>query len=491
MLPRNATITLASTAGKRGEENDSAVSREMLASAPGSGQVYSHDPGDVSNNVTSITGPRGSNFLAQAPTAAKNSTFNGDLRDIYVEVIGRCTHNFAGARRRVPSGLCIEAWKRHLCDYTDHNITDFLAFGWPINCDRGAPLQSTFTNHPSAAKHPEDIEHYVNTELTFQALAGPFRGPPVGGFHVSPLMTRPKKDSTRRRVIVDQSWPDGIRVNTYIDGPAEITLPTMDYMENRLLRLGKGAYLYKTDLARGYRQLRVDPGDWPRLGFAHKGQFFMDICPPFGLRMSALFKQRTSEAVCYIHGKEGFFSRPYLDDFGGAEKTFDVAQQALDKLQEIMAELGLQEAKHKVCGPSQQMVWLGLFYDSVEMTISIPQAKLAEIMLLIRDWEGRQRATRTEMQSLVGTLQFVAGVSPPTRIFTNRMLQNVREAPKRGTESLSWGFKKDLAFFSALLPHFNGVKIMDKKDVDCQDHLELDALSAQDVEISWKCFRAL
>ena len=476
MLPRKSIMTSDVSARKMGGEK---VSTALDVEAPG--QAHSRDPGEISNIVMGVTSPRGPNIQALAPTTMTTNTTNGDLRDIYMEVIGRHTYNFAGARRRVPSGLCIEAWKKHLGDYTDYNVVDFLAFGWPINCNRGAPLQSTFTNHPSAAQHPDDIKHYVSTELSFQALAGPFKGPPVRGFHISPLMTRPKKDSDRRRVIVDLSWPDGasvndgIRVDTYIDGPAEITLPTVDYMENRLLRLGRGAFLYKTDLARGYRQLRVDPGDWPCLGFSHGGQYFMDICPPFGLRTSALFMQRTSEAVCFIHGKKGFFSRPYLDDFGGAEKTCLEAQRALDKLQEIMAELGLQEAKHKVCGPSQQMVWLGLHYDSVEMTISIPQAKLAEIMLLIRDWQGKQRATRTQMQSLVGTLQFVAGVSPPTRIFTNRMLQNVREAPKRGTESLSWGFKKDLAFFSALLPHFNGIKIIDKSDVECQDHLELDA----------------
>ena len=79
------------------------------------------------------------------------------------------------------------------------------------------------------------------------------------------------------------------------------------------------------------------------------------------------------------------------------------------------------------------------------------------------------------MQSLLGTLQFVAGVSPPTRIFTNRMLQNMREMPKRGSESLSRGFKRNLALFLALLPRFNGVKIIDKSQVVYQGELELDA----------------
>ena len=282
-------------------------------------------------------------------------------------------------------------------------------------------------------------------------------------------------------MIVDLSWPDGESVNDgipthgYLDGVADITLPTVTYMEHRLLSLGRGAYMYKTDLARDYRQLRVDPHDWPLLGFRWGGRWYMDICPPFGLRTSALFMQRTSEAICYIHRRAGYVSRPYLDDFGGAERTSSEAQAALQSLQGIMYELGVNEAEKKICPPTQRMIWLGLYYDSVAMTISIPSEKLAEIMAMLRGWGGKQRATRSEMQSLLGTLQFVAGVSPPTRIFTNRMLQNLREAPKRGTESLSWGFKRDLSFFLALLPHFNGVRIIDKVDIHYQGSLELDA----------------
>ena len=260
-----------------------------------------------------------------------------------------------------------------------------------------------------------------------------------------------------------------------MDGPARITLPTVDYMEAKLLTLGSGAFMYKTDLSRGYRQLRVDPGDWPLLGFRHNDLYYLDVCPPFGLRSSAMCMQRTTEAVAYIHGQRGYASRPYLDDFGGAEATWGLADRALSTLQQVMAELGLKEAKHKVCPPSQVMIWLGISFDSRDMTMRIPPAKLEEIMVTLEGWVGRTHATRREMQSILGLLEFVASVSPPTRIFTNRMLQNLRDTPRRGTETLSLGFKQDLQFFRELLPHFNGIKIMDKGQVACQAELQLDA----------------
>ena len=216
----------------------------------------------------------------------------GELRRIYAAVVAVQGHNYRGARVPVPSGLCIGAWRSYLQGYSDQNLVEFLTYGWPVNCDLEAMLQPTYHNHPSAQQFSGDIQFYLNTELGFGALGGPYATQPFAYMQLSPLMTRPKKDSNHRRVIMDLSWPPSASVNDaiqggwYVDGPMAIRLPTVDYMEGRLLQLGRGAYLYKTDLARGYRQLRVDPSDWPLLGFSVEGKFYFDMCPPFGLRTS-------------------------------------------------------------------------------------------------------------------------------------------------------------------------------------------------------------
>ena len=410
-----------------------------------------------------------------------NSDYVCDLKRIYDTVAASPLYNYAGPKVRVPSALHIEHWRSELQDYPDKLLVEFLEFGWPVNFDRASPIRSTLVNHASATAWPADIEHYIQTELEHRALAGPFRGAPVAPTHLSPLMTRPKRSSIYRRVIMDLSWPpgesinDGVDTTHYIDGPANIHLPTEDFMEQRVLELGKGAMMYKSDLARGYRQLRVDPTDWHLLGFAHRDRVYLDICPPFGLRTSALFMQRTSQAICYIHARRGFYSKSYLDDFGGAEGGEERANAALDSLQAVMSKLGVVEAQHKVCRPSTRMVWLGIIFDSIAMTMAIPADKLTEVMDIFRSWENRTRATRNEMQSLLGLIQFVASVSPPARVFSNRMLANLREMPKRGSESLSLGFKQDLAFFRHLWPSYNGVRILEKDDIVCQRHLELDA----------------
>ena len=448
-----------------------------------------HDPGasqiqreNIRYNVTQGSETATKNLSdTGSPTSEQLTQSNQALGRIYHAVACTGKYNFAEARVPVPSALHIEQWRIWLANYPDGKLVDYLAFGWPVNFDRRSHLVATNHNHPSADQFPADVEYYIATEQRHGALAGPFGSPPVEWLHTSPLMTRPKKDAKFRRVIVDLSWPSGAAVNEgidshfYIDGPANIVLPTADYMADRLLQLGPGAYIYKTDLARGYRQLRVDPIDWPLLGFCHKGQYFVDICPPFGLRSSAMCMQRTSEAISYIHAQQGYHSKPYLDDFGGAEASLDVANRALDTLQRIMVALGVVEAKQKIHRPAQAMIWLGIYYDTVEVSMTIPAAKLEEIMVELGDWKGRTRATRGQMQRLVGLLQFVASVAPPVRIFSNRILQCLRDMPHRGSDGLSLGFKKDLKFFQDLLPSITGVRIIDKTELPYQEEVELDA----------------
>ena len=494
MLPRTIT-EVQRDGGERGEVTATETGRhtesinvaETANICAGSGQCGRPEEREI--GATTKTGQQGEATNDVIPMTAQ-------MQEIYNRVMVAGGHNYNNARERIPSGLRVDEWRRWLQGYPDKNLAEFLEFGWPVNFDRSTPLGMTGGNHPSATNYEEHVEHYVTTELSKGALLGPFPQPPFQWMHISPLMTRPKRDATNRRVIMDLSWPpggainDGIQTEWYVDGPGKISLPTVDYMEGRLLTLGKGAFLYKTDLARGYRQLRVDPGDWPLLGFVYRGQYYVDMCPPFGLRTSAMCMQRTTEAVSWMHGQSGYISRPYLDDFGGAEKTCEEAEEALRVLQGIMRELGLEEAAHKICRPATKMTWLGLEYDAVAMTIAIPQVKMEEIMEVLKGWQGRIRATRRDMQRLLGLLQFVASVSPPTRVFTNRMLNELREMPKRGSESLSLEFKKDVKFFIDLWPEFNGIKIVVKGEVECQNKLELDACLLGCGAFTGKCYYA-
>lgn len=101
-------------------------------------------------------------------------------------------------------------------------------------------------------------------------------------------MTRQKKGSVDPRVIVDLSFPSGEAVNdgivnsNFFGSHISYSLPTIGDLIAKLLRDGPGAYIWKADLERAYRQLRVDPVDMPFLAISFDSKYYLDLCPPFG-----------------------------------------------------------------------------------------------------------------------------------------------------------------------------------------------------------------
>ena len=407
--------------------------------------------------------------------------FNADMLQIYNRVFKSGAYNFQKARIPIPSGLNVREWEVFLNDYSDREILNFLEFGWPSNFRHSACLQSSYTNHMSGVEFSSHIDTYHATELGKQAILGPFSMPPVVPLHLSPLMTRPKKYSLTRRVVVDLSWPpgmainDGIPKNDYLGIPVNLTLPTVDYLADRVRQSGPECYMYKLDLSRGYRQLRLDPFDWPLMSIKHNGELYLDICPPFGLRTAALMMQRTNNAASYTHSLYGFESKPYIDDFGGVEPKFNESNQAYNTLHDVIHTVGLEVATKKNCPPTQNMIWLGILINSINMTLSIPPAKLKEIQELVALWDNKVIANRKQVQSLMGLLNFVSSVAPAVRVYTNRILNFLRCLPAEGFIEIPFEVREDIAFFQWLMPHFNGITLLDKSLVPPHEQLEVDA----------------
>lgn len=76
------------------------------------------------------------------------------------------------------------------------------------------PAVSAPENHPLARNYAKHVHHYIEAELPHRAVVGPFKSVPFTLWtRLSPLMTCPKRNSDKRRVIVDMSFPDGEAVN--------------------------------------------------------------------------------------------------------------------------------------------------------------------------------------------------------------------------------------------------------------------------------------
>ena len=136
--------------------------------------------------------------------------------------------------------------------------------------------------------------------------------------------------------------------------------------------------LFKRDLKRAYRQLPVDPFDYPLLGYSWRDRLFFDVRLPMGLRSAAMACQRVTNAVCFMLSRVGCNVLSYLDDFMGisAPRTaFD--DYALTG--SLLQALGLQESSHKACPPSTWVTCLGVLFDTINFTMSVTPDRLLEL----------------------------------------------------------------------------------------------------------------
>lgn len=80
---------------------------------------------------------------------------------------------------------------------------------------------------------------------------------------------------------------------------------------------------------------------------------------------------------------------------------------------QVCKQLGVPLASDKTEGPATKLVFLGIELDSISQTLALPAAKLAEILHLLQEWDQKESCTVSDVQSLVGKLQFASNAFRP------------------------------------------------------------------------------
>ena len=252
--------------------------------------------------------------------------------------------------------------------------------------------------------------------------------------HISPFLTREKPGASHRRVIVDLSFPHGNSVNNgvqsdkYLGTPFLLTLPTINNITNQVKKLSKGCHLYKIDLSRAFRHVKLDPNEYNLLGLK-LNNLYIDICLLFGFRHGSALCQRLSDAVRFIMAQKGFSVTNYIDDIIG-HLVMSKFKASFDALTALLLELGFDISKKKVVQPATRVTCLGVDIDTVEFTVSIPPDNVSEILSECQLWADRNEYTKKQLQSLLGKLLYVTKCVRISRPFLNCMLDLLRASDK-------------------------------------------------------------
>lgn len=335
-----------------------------------------------------------------------------ELSSIYNSVLASGLPNAVGARIQLPTELNLSAWEMNWTNTDeDLELMQYIRCGFPLGYMGPTSDSRGIPNHTSAVNYPSQVSKFVKKEIDLGGVVGPMQAPPFKEWcHISPLMSREKKGSSDRRIIIDMTYPQQSSVNAYICKNSimgvqrDHRLPTVDDLTDIIRDVGPGAYLCSTDVSRAYKNFKTCPLDWPLLGFEWNKQYFCDITMPFGARSSSSHMQRVAQAIVGILARRGVTCLMYLDDLVAVSKDRETAEKDFAIIQELLYELGLPQAHDKVQAPSKKVTWLGVEVDVSAMTLSLPKDKLCDIKMCIEKTLLCKTISRKHLQSLLGKL---------------------------------------------------------------------------------------
>ena len=135
--------------------------------------------------------------------------------------------------------------------------------------------------------------------------------------------------------------------------------------------------------------------------------------------------------------------------------------KAYDELGNLLNSCGLEESEDKATPPSTKMVFIGVLFNTTDMTLSVTPERVQEILDLVEIWLYKPVATLKELQSLSGKLSFVASCVQSSRVFIARLLNWLRQIQgQKSALPIPSFIYKDLVWWKLFLAEYNGISMM-------------------------------
>jgi hypothetical protein len=275
---------------------------------------------------------------------------------------------------------------------------------------------------------------------------------------VSPLGAIPK-DEGGVRLIHDCSLPGGASVNDYASSPNKYSFESMDDV-SKLIK--PGDYIAKLDLKSAYRSVQIN--EWSQqvtgLKWNINGEdvYLRDTKLPFGSKLGPYIFNILSQAIKRIMYSKGYKRMTvYLDDFLCIGESFEECCNMLLDLLRLVRSLGFNVSYSKLVDPCQVLTFLGIEVSTIDCTFKLPQDKLDKLKGELIKFYNRKRASKRQLQQLVGLLNWASSVVHGGRVFFRRLLDLSNSLKgKNDKVILSVEAKKDIEWWYNFVKVFNG-----------------------------------
>lgn len=277
---------------------------------------------------------------------------------------------------------------------------------------------------------------------------------------ISALAAIPKEDGSVR-LIHDGSRPIGKAMNDYSIPGTSIFQTLKD-----ACKLAKPLYYCaKIDLQSAYRSVPIHPENYIATGirWTFKGDsaptYLFDSRLPFGSNKGPSHFHRLSQAIRRCMARRGFNGVvAYIDDFFLAAPSYEECKYWMLILLRLIRKLGFNISYKKVVGPTQRITFLGITIDTASSTLTLSEEKIVRLRRQLLKFSSRNRATKQQLQSLAGSLNYACQAIRGGRFFLRRILDDIKPIKQqRHKTRLSPNFHTELQWWISFLSVFNGI----------------------------------
>lgn len=222
----------------------------------------------------------------------------------------------------------------------------------------------------------------------------------------------------------------------------------------------------KVDLKSAYRSVPISTKSQLVTGirweFPDKTRYFYDCKLPFGSSLDPGIFHRLSQAVVRMMSRRGFNCIvAYLDDFFICAPSREECASIMGTLIRLLRKLGFMINWKKVIDPTQSITFLGIEISSIDMQLCLPGDKQGQIKEELAKFKLRKRASKKQLQSLTGKLNWASSVVYGGRVFLRRLI-NAMNSLKHSSHKLriSQHMSQDLHWWHSFMVHFNGKSLL-------------------------------
>ena len=134
---------------------------------------------------------------------------------------------------------------------------------------------------------------------------------------------------------------------------------------------------------------------------------------------------------------------------------------SLNRFKQLCESVGVPLKPEKTVLPTTVITFMGLELDSISMEARLPSDKLDKLRVQLATFSHRRKVTLTELQSLVGVLNFCCKVIPSGRSFLRRLIDlTIKVIKPHPHITLNSESRKDITAWKVFIDHFNGKHLL-------------------------------